>query len=105
MSAISASTQTLSCQCGLWTYVPRTVSCCLAALRQLRQIRQPVPAATIQRLVVALLHSRLDYGNGVLVGIPAHVMRRLQSVLTQKLTCHGASLVYHVHVLLNKLHN
>jgi len=24
---------------------------------------------------------RLDYGNGVLVGIPAHLMRRLQSVL------------------------
>ena len=28
-----------------------------------------------------MVHSRLDYGNGVLVGIPAHVMRRLQSVL------------------------
>jgi len=27
------------------------------------------------------VHSRLDYGNGVLVGIPAHLMRRLQSVL------------------------
>jgi len=32
-------------------------------------------------LVVALVHSRLDYGNGVLVGLPAHLMRRLQSVL------------------------
>ena len=36
---------------------------------------------TFQKLVVALVHSRLDYGNGVLVGIPAHLMRRLQSVL------------------------
>jgi len=27
------------------------------------------------------VHSRLDYGNGVLVGIPAHLMRRIQSVL------------------------
>ena len=27
------------------------------------------------------MHSRLDYGNGVLVGIPAHLMRPLQSVL------------------------
>jgi len=25
------------------------------------------------KLVVALVHSRLDYGNGVLVGIPAHL--------------------------------
>jgi len=33
-------------------------------------------------LVVALVHhSRLDYGNSVLTGIPAHLTRRLQSVL------------------------
>ena len=37
--------------------------------------------ATLQMLVVALVHSRPDYGNGVLVGLPAHLMRRLQSVL------------------------
>jgi len=37
--------------------------------------------STFQKLVVALVHSRLDYGNGVLVGIPTHLMRRLQSVL------------------------
>lgn len=32
-------------------------------------------------LVVALVHSLLDYGNGVLVGLPAYLMRQLQSVL------------------------
>jgi len=32
-------------------------------------------------LVVRLILFRLDYGNGVLVGIPAHLLRRLQSVL------------------------
>ena len=58
------------------------MSCCFAALRQLRQIRRYVPiSSTFQKLVVALVHSRLDYCNGVLVGIPAHLMRRLQSVL------------------------
>jgi len=31
--------------------------------------------------VVALVRSRLDYGNAVLVGIPAYLMRRLQSEL------------------------
>ena len=30
---------------------------------------------------VASVHSRLDYGSGLLVGIPACLMRRLQSVL------------------------
>ena len=50
------------------THVQRTVSRCFAALRQLRQTRRWVPATTFQMLVVALMHSRLDYGNSVLVG-------------------------------------
>jgi len=58
-------------------HVKKTVSCCLAALRQLRQIRRYVPTSTFQKLVVALVHSRLDYGNGVLVGIPASWIFRL----------------------------
>jgi len=62
-------------------HVKKTVSCCFAALRQLRQIRRYLPTSTFQKLVVARVHSRLYYGNGVLVGIPAHLMRRLQSVL------------------------
>jgi len=32
-------------------------------------------------LVIALVHSRLDYGNAVLAGLPAYLQRRLQSVL------------------------
>jgi len=44
-------------------------------------MRRSVPSATLQMLVVALVHSRRDYGNGVLVGLPARLMRRLQSVL------------------------
>ena len=63
------------------TRVQRTVSRCFAALRQLRQIRQLVPPTTFQTLVVVLVLSRLDYGNGVLVGLPAYLVRRLQSVL------------------------
>jgi len=52
------------------THVHRTVSYCFAAHRQLRQIRQliPIPPATFQTLVVAVVLSRLDYSNGVLVG-------------------------------------
>jgi len=52
--------------------VKRTVSRCFAALRQLRQIRRAQSTATFQMLVVALVHSRLDYGNAVLIGIPAY---------------------------------
>jgi len=52
-----------------------------ARLRQLRQIRHLVPTATLQMFVVALVHSRLDYGNSVLIGLPAYLLRQLQSVL------------------------
>ena len=72
-------------------HVQRTVSRCFAALRQLRQIRRCVPAATFQMLVVALVHSRLDYGNSVLVGIPAYLLRRLQSALNA-----AARLIFHL---------
>jgi len=63
------------------THVQRTTSSCFAALRQLRQIRRFVPTATFQTLTVALVNQRLDYGNSTLVGIPAYLMRRLQSAL------------------------
>jgi len=71
------------------THVKRTVSRCFSALRQLRQIRRSVPPATFQSLVVALELSRLDYGNAVLVGLPAYLVRRLQSVLNA-----AAQLIY-----------
>ena len=60
------------------THVQRTVSRCFAALRQLRQIRQLVPRDTLQMLVVALVHSCLDYGNSTLADILGYLTRRLQ---------------------------
>jgi len=41
-------------------------------------------------LVVALVHSRPDYGNGVLVSLPAYLTRRFQSVDLNV----GARLIY-----------
>jgi hypothetical protein len=62
------------------THVQKTVSRCFAALRQLRSIRRHVPTSVLHSLVVSLVLSRLDYGNSVLVGLPAVLLRRLQSV-------------------------
>jgi len=73
------------------THVKRTVLRCFASLHQLRQIRHLVPTATLQMLVVALVHSRLDYGNSVLVSLPAYLLRQLQSVFNAT-----AHLVYHL---------
>jgi len=66
---------------GAATHVRRTVSRCFAALRQLRQLRRYVTDDCLRSLVVSLVHTRLDYGNFVLVGLPLYLQRRLQSVL------------------------
>ena len=47
------------------------------------------PPATLQMLVVRLVLSRLDFGNSVLVGITACLLRRLQSVMNA-----GARLIF-----------
>jgi len=62
------------------THVQQTVLEGFPALHKLCQIRNSVPTATFQSLVVALLMSRLDYQNGVLIGLPIHVICLLQSV-------------------------
>jgi len=74
---------------GAATHVRRTVSRCFAALRQLRHLRRYVTDDCFRSLVTSLVHSRLDYGNFVLVGLPVYLQRRLQSVLNA-----AASLVF-----------
>jgi len=62
------------------THVQKTVSRCFAVLRLLHQIRRSVPQHTFQSLMIALVNSRLDYGNSALKGLTL-LTRRLQSVL------------------------
>ena len=76
---------------GMRSQVQRTVSSCFAALRQLRQLRRSVPPTTLRTLVAALVTNRLDYANSVLVGLPAYLARRLQSVLNS-----AARLILHL---------
>jgi len=66
---------------SMCSHVQRTVTGCFAILQQLRSIRRSVPSSVFQTLVVALVLSRLDYGNATLVGLPANLLNRLQSVL------------------------
>ena len=44
------------------THVSKTVSCCFAALRQMRSIRSCIPQQAMLSLVVLLVLSRLAYG-------------------------------------------
>ena len=63
------------------THVQQLASRCFAALRQLRQICRCVSADMMRSLVFSLVLPRVDYSNSVLVGLPAYLTRRLQSVL------------------------
>ena len=65
---------------SLRSHIDAVVSRCFAALRQLRSIRRYVTASVLQTLVTSLLLTRLDFCNGLLSGLPANQIRRLQSV-------------------------
>jgi len=62
-------------------HVQRSVAGCFAVLRQLRSIRRFVPSSVYQSPDVALVLSRLDYGNAALAGLPTSLLNRLQSVI------------------------
>jgi hypothetical protein len=61
--------------------VSRTAQVCFFHLRRLRSVRQLLGRDVTIKLVVALVFSRLDYGNAVLAGLPAATLAPLQRVL------------------------
>ena len=67
----------LSLQCHV-NHITRT---CFYHLRQLRIIRHSLTVDTAHFLVRALVHSQLDYCNGVFAGMHQYQYDRLQSVL------------------------
>jgi hypothetical protein len=63
------------------THVIKTAAACFAVLRRLRSISRYVTRPVMQSLVVALVLSRLDYGSATLIGLPANLICRLESIL------------------------
>ena len=57
------------------------VKVCSFHLRQLRLIRRSLDFDAAHALIRAFIHSRLDYCNSVLAGVPDYSLRRLQTVL------------------------
>jgi len=62
------------------THMQQTASRCLATSRQLRSIRRCIPMSVFHSLVSALVLSRLDYCNSLLIDLPLTHIQRLQSV-------------------------
>jgi len=62
-------------------HISRTVSTGFFHLRRIRQLRRILPRALKQRLVSALILSRIDYCNAVLAGLPASSLTPLQRLM------------------------
>ena len=60
--------------------VAQTAKSCYYQLRNIGQIRSSITEGACRTLVHALVTSRLDYGNGLLYGIPQATLQRLQRI-------------------------
>ena len=61
-------------------HVAKVAASCFYHLRRLRQVRRRLGQEATMRLAVALIHSRLDYCNSALAGLPASTIEPLQRV-------------------------
>jgi len=83
------TTSTVVCDLGIYlnadvsmcSQVARTVSNCFFILRRLRSIRHSLTCSVFQSIIVALVLSKLDFGNATLACLPLYQLRRLRSVM------------------------
>jgi len=71
----------LDSQLTMQAHITKVASSCFFHLRRLRQLRHVVAQDVRQRLVLALVLSRVDYCNSSLAGLPAIARAPLQKVL------------------------
>jgi len=72
---------TVDSEMSLAAHVNNTTSVCYYHIRQLRVLRRSLSTDATHSLVRALVHSRLDYCNGVLANAPQGLYNKLQSAL------------------------
>ena len=65
----------------LTTHVTALVRTCFAMLRRIRSVRRSLTRDALITLIHALVISKVDYCNSVIVGISGMLISRLQSVL------------------------
>ena len=71
----------LECDLSMTAHVNKLLGTCFYHIRQLRLVRRSLDEDAAHALVRALIHSRLDYCNGVLANLTMEKFGRLQSVL------------------------
>ena len=62
------------------THVCAVAKSCFFQIRNIGRIRHLIDEETCKTLVHALVTSRLDYANALLIGLPCHTMNKLQRV-------------------------
>jgi len=70
----------LNADVSMAAHVMATVRTCFAALRQIRSVRRSLSHEALLTMIRALVVSKLDYCNSVLVGVTKTQQHRLQSV-------------------------
>ena len=70
----------LDTELSMKQHISKVAAACYYQLRRLRQIRRRIGQDIAVRLVLALVTSRLDYCNSVLVGLPWSTLEPLQRV-------------------------
>ena len=66
---------------SMTSHVDNIIRICYSHIRQLRAIRRSLTTESTQAFVRAFVHSRLDYCNGALAGLPGYTYKRLRAVL------------------------
>ena len=64
-------------------FVEKKIRTCNFHLRNLKSVKHAIPYASRILLVKSMILSQLDYGNGLLIGVPKYVTERLQKVLNK----------------------
>ena len=70
----------LDCELTMKQHVAKVAGICFYHLRRLRQIRRLVGQQAMAQLISAIIFSRLDYCNSVLIGLPHSTIAPLQRV-------------------------
>ena len=96
---------TIDCNLTMSTHINRTISTCFFHLRRLKSVRRSLPMEAAKTVINAFIISRVDYCNGLLVGITRRQCERLQQLLNASARLlYGGKKGDHITPLLRSLH-
>jgi hypothetical protein len=95
----------LDSELSMNSHIAKVTTACFGALRRIRSISRCLSRPVLEALVVALVLTRLDYGNATLYGLPTTALNKLQSVMNAaaRLVCNKRKFD-HVTPILRDLH-